>query len=393
MKEKEIYPEARKVARQLCDIMQEHDLDNLTALKEWLTENEEAGETIRMLTDSAGLSEKIELYKQCDKEEARRQLQARIHRYEQRRRFLKISAVAAGILLLLGFTGLMTYFVYPYEELPVMSVEPSISGPTLVTASGENVDLSYHAGDSIFRLFGNHILKNEEGLRYVEEDSLMEEYPVGQPFNQLIVPKQCNYQIALCDGSIVHLNAESRLEFPSRFSVGERKVRLTGEAYFEVKHDGRPFIVEVNQVNIRVYGTKFNVNSYDPLHIQTVLTEGSVGISFLDSPQKEQLLKPNQICCVNLETRQQIVQEVEVEKYISWIAGYLRYDHDPLEKLIQDLGRWYGEDFDFLTSDLKSIRISASINKDASLQEVLNMVQTTAKIKFQLKERRYIITR
>ena len=188
------------------------------------------------------------------------------------------------------------------------------------------------------------------------------------------------------------VNAGSRLEYPNSFPSHERKVRLTGEAYFEIKHDGRPFMVEVRQASIRVYGTHFNINAYQETNIETVLVEGKVGVSIQDSTYQEKILKPNQLSRLNLLTGEQEIVDVDVQKYIAWTTGFLRYDNDSLELLIEDLSRWYGTNFDFKDNKLKNIRISASINKDTPLEEVLAMIQTTAKIKFHLIERRYIIT-
>ena len=123
------------------------------------------------------------------------------------------------------------------------------------------------------------------------------------------------------------------------------------------------------------------------------MVEGKIGISIRDSSHQEKILKPNQLSRLNLLTGEQKIVEVDIQKYIAWTTGFLRYDNDPLELLIQDLNRWYGSDFEFSNNNLKNIRISASINKDTPLQEVLAMIQTTAKIKFHLIERRYLITR
>lgn len=389
MEEKKIYTQIFTIARQLCDIMQQHELQDIGELKEWLEHNSTATEIIQMLMNGSELSKAIELYRSQDKEKAIQALRTKIHDYQRHRLFIRIGRIAAAIILLVG-CGVLYNRLSQQEAPPIMvSASPVPPSPIIITPEGERYDLSKIVTDTTHNL--NIAYKNNDEIKYIYQPpthSTKEE-----AFNQLIIPHQCNYQITLCDGSVVRLNAESRLEYPNNFSSHERKVRLTGEAYFEIKHDGRPFIVEVRQAVIQVYGTKFNVNAYEDANIETALAEGKIGISIRDSSFQEKILYPHQLSRLNLLTGEQEIMEVDIQKHIAWTTGFLRYDNDPLEKLINDLSRWYGTEFDFTDDKLKNIRISASVNKDTPLQEVLAMIQATAKIKFHSIERRYIITR
>lgn len=389
MEEKKIYTQIFTIARQLCDIMQQHDLQDIGELKEWLEHNSAAREIIQMLMNGTELSKAIELYRRQDKEKAIQALRTKIHNYQRHRLFIRIGRIAAAIIVLIS-CGLL-YNNLSRQEAPkaLVSIPPTIPSPMIITPEGEHYDLSKIATDTTPSL--SIAYKNNEEIKYIYQPP--SNNTENEAFNQLIIPHQCNYQVTLCDGSVIRLNAGSRLEYPSNFPANERKVRLTGEAYFEIKHDGRPFIVEVRQAAIRVYGTKFNINAYEDTHIETVLTEGKIGISIPKTLHHEKILYPHQLSCLNLLTGEQEIIEVDIQKYISWTTGFLRYDNDPLEKLIKDLSRWYGTEFNFTDDKLKNIRISASVNKDTSLQEVLAMIQTTAKIKFHPIERRYIITR
>lgn len=393
MEEENIYTKTRIIVRQLCDIMQRHELQDIGELKEWLEHNGLAPEIIQMLMDGSELSKEIQLYRQQNSEAAVQALRAQIRHYQRCRLAVRISRIAAAILILLG-SGILYYRVSTPEISQSMVVlEQVVPSPQIITPDGICYNLSKIAADTLESGYNLNIAyKNDNEIKYVFQENpgdLKEE----EALNQLIIPSQCNYQVTLTDGSVVRLNAESRLEYPTHFSGHERKVYLTGEAYFEVRHDGRPFVVESNGMTVRVYGTRFNINAYENENIETVLIEGKVGVSFRDGSRQEQILKPNQLCQVDMFTHEQKIQTVDIQKYISWTKGFLRYDNDPLEKLIKDLGRWYGAEFSFSSHDLKGIRISASINKDTSLQEVLTMIQATAKIKFNLIERRYIITR
>ena len=388
MKETKRYIQIQTIARQLCDIMQQHELKDIGELKEWLEHNNTAIEIIKSLMDDSELSKKIELHRQQDKEQAILSLRAKIQKYQHHRVIIRISRVAAVIVLLIG-CGLLYHKLSQQEKHQTLaSTISSKLSPVIITPNGQYYDLSKVLTDTTHNL--NIAYKSTEEIKYTYQPPAVDIEEEG--YNQLIIPNQCNYQVTLCDGSVVRLNAGSRLEYPNSFPSHERKVRLTGEAYFEIKHDGRPSMVEVRQASIRVYGTHFNINAYQETNIETVLVEGKVGVSIQDSTYQEKILKPNQLSRLNLLTGEQEIVDVDVQKYIAWTTGFLRYDNDSLELLIEDLSRWYGTNFDFKDNKLKNIRISASINKDTPLEEVLAMIQTTAKIKFHLIERRYIIT-
>ncbi len=388
MKETKRYIQIQTIARQLCDIMQQHELKDIGELKEWLEHNNTAIEIIKSLMDDSELSKKIELHRQQDKEQAILSLRAKIQKYQHHRVIIRISRVAAVIVLLIG-CGLLYHKLSQQEKHQTLaSTISSKLSPVIITPNGQYYDLSKVLTDTTHNL--NIAYKSTEEIKYTYQPPAVDIEEEG--YNQLIIPNQCNYQVTLCDGSVVRLNAGSRLEYPNSFPSHERKVRLTGEAYFEIKHDGRPFMVEVRQASIRVYGTHFNINAYQETNIETVLVEGKVGVSIQDSTYQEKILKPNQLSRLNLLTGEQEIVDVDVQKYIAWTTGFLRYDNDSLELLIEDLSRWYGTNFDFKDNKLKNIRISASINKDTPLEEVLAMIQTTAKIKFHLIKRRYIIT-
>lgn len=392
MAEENIYSKTRLIARQLCDIMQQQELQDIGELKDWLEHNSIAPEVLRMLMNGTELSKEIEFYRRQDKETALRIFREKI-RYHRRRRIIKrISRAAAIIVILLAFTILYNRFPESEKPQPMVSVVPVTPSPIIKTPDGICYNLSKITTDTSQPASNLNIAyKNNNEIRYTYQTDT-KHLKESELYNQLIIPRQCNYQVTLCDGTVIRLNAESHLEYPTHFPRHERRVRLTGEAYFEVKHDDRPFIVEINEANIRVYGTRFNINAYEKENIETVLVEGKIGISIPNITHREQILRPNQLSRINLSSGEQEIRDVDIQKFIAWTTGFLRYDHDPLEKLIKDLSRWYGIEFDFNNNELKDIRISASINKDTPLQEVLTMIRTTAKIKFQLIERRYMIT-
>ena len=391
MKEEEVYRHSMLIVRQLCDIMKKQELQDITALKEWLEKNELAADVIQELMDDKVLLQHIEMYRRSDKEKEVKRLSVRIHRYRLHRRIVRLTAVAALAFLVIG-VGIWNKKTFREQaafteaELPVVQTTP-----LLILADGKQMVLDGKEENFAVALPENGIVyQDREELKYDQSEGHTSDALPSQ-LNRLMIPRQCNYRVVLSDGSVVHLNAESQLEYPTQFGADERRVILKGEAYFEVKPGQQPFIVEANQVDIRVYGTKFNVNAYADDYLETVLVEGKVGLSLQADAGQTQMLKPSQWCAVNLRKPEFQVAQVDVNPYISWTKGYLRYDNDSLEKLLQDLERWYNVDFVFSVPKLKELKISASINKDVPLEEVLAMIETTLKVKFNQAERKYTI--
>ena len=111
----------------------------------------------------------------------------------------------------------------------------------------------------------------------------------------ITVPAGQRINITLADGTNVWLNARTTIQYPITFNEKERLVKLDGEAYFDVTKDkSKPFIVQTNNYNVEVLGTKFDVDSYSETEIfETTLMEGSVRISSLTDANESLMLTPH----------------------------------------------------------------------------------------------------
>src|SRR5690606_14528239 len=137
-------------------------------------------------------------------------------------------------------------------------------------------------------------------------------------YNKITTPRGGQYQLTLADGSRVWLNAASSITFPTLFSGNDREVNITGEVYFEVAHDAKmPFRVVVNNMEVQVLGTRFNVNAYEGEEaIKTTLLEGSVEVS---EGKESVLIKPGEQSTVFPDNRNNgkiSVHKVDLEKII-----------------------------------------------------------------------------
>lgn len=225
---------------------------------------------------------------------------------------------------------------------------------------------------------GISITKTIEGiLQYRIDPTLV----VGTGFNTITTPRGGQYEIILPDGSQVTLNAESSLRFAVDMHRQKRRiVNLKGEGYFEVKKDlKRPFIVESDQQEIQVLGTVFNVNTYHSSRSLTTLLEGSVLIN-----QKQQL-HPGQQAQVEGELVR--VKNVDVNDFVDWKNNSFIFRNEGLESIMQRVARWYNVDYTFENTAARDIVFNGEISRYAKVEEVLNLLKVTSKVKFDIQDR------
>ena len=165
-------------------------------------------------------------------------------------------------------------------------------------------------------------------------------------YNTLYVPYAKRFHLVFSDGSSVHLNAGTTIRFPVKFLKGQpREVFLDGEAFFDIiKDEKQAFIVQANRLRTKVYGTKFNVNSYRNNDLdQIVLQEGSVGVKSNGEQTKtsaEILLKPNEIAILD-KTNLLYKQKVDIKSHIAWVKGVFMFKNERFEDIFKKLERHY----------------------------------------------------
>lgn len=160
--------------------------------------------------------------------------------------------------------------------------------------------------------------------------------------NTVVIPHGFTYDIKFDDGTQAHLNSNSYIEFPKSFDNRQQRiVSLKGEGYFKVAKSPKPFIVKVGELEIKVYGTEFNVNTNKEGRVETLLVQGSVGVKRADSDQ-ETILKPNDMLVYNLTSKSVIVREVVPDDYLAWMAGDFTCSSQPLYYLLDEISAFYG---------------------------------------------------
>lgn len=267
--------------------------------------------------------------------------------------------------------------IYPKEN----KIDPNKI--TLTTGKGviciDSIDKSQLATLPITKM-------SDKNLSYVtkSEDTVIE-------FHTLTIPKGKTFSIALSDGTIVHLNANSELIYPSSFAgAKERRVKLSGEGYFEVAHDDQSrFIVETERVDIKVYGTKFNVNTYKKGVIETTLLEGSVSIQ--DEDSDEIMLKPNQLASC-AEGKDIMIKDVDGSNYISWTEGVYNFYDQSLFSIMSSIVAWYGYEVRFSSEKVARMRFICNIPRFDSIDEVMKILSMSKSFTYTIEDNILTIT-
>lgn len=290
------------------------------------------------------------------------------------RRIVLTGGVAAAVL----FFSMILY----YREAETVAIEPIIMAEQhvvkLIKDSGEEINLEEIGTASI------KVDTAKKTLHYIakSKEEVIE-------YHTIAVPKETDYSVTLSDGTKIKLNAGSQLRYPTRFKEGEpRKVYLSGEGYFEVVHsDKNQFVVNVEQMNVVVYGTKFNINSYSN-NIETVLEEGSVAITVNG---KTQMMKPNEKSIVSKLGDNVRIEQVNARDYLSWTGGYFVFENKPLREIIETIQRWYDCEIQFDNEEVQQIVLSCHVEKTASLDDFLNAIMKTDKVKYRRVYDKYLI--
>lgn len=243
----------------------------------------------------------------------------------------------ASITILLAGLGYITNLSFKTEEKQNIEVKNYV---VLEKSSGKIEYISDKNDKIIKDTLGNVISKhNNKELIYYKNPTIK-----TVTYNTIKVPFSKTFKVKLSDGTIVHLNAGTSFTYPEQFNAGNtRKVALKGEAYFEVfKDKTKPFIVEVNDVNIEVLGTTFNVNNYEEDNfINCVLTEGSVRLSEKENQENNIVLKPNYKATWQKEGKSFITEKVNPNNYSAWINGELIFNKNSFTNIAKKIERYY----------------------------------------------------
>ena len=201
-------------------------------------------------------------------------------------------------------------------------------------------------------------------------------------------------KLYLPDGTLVWLNAGSRMTYSQGFGVDNRKVELEGEGYFEVKRNEKiPFFVKTKDLQLQVLGTKFNFRDYPEDHEVVVsLLEGKVGLNNLLREEKEAVLSPDERAVLNKANGLLTVESVTASNASQWTDGYLFFDEELLPDIAKELERSYNVKIHIANDSLKTFRFYGNfVRREQNIQEVLEALASTEKMQYKSEERNITI--
>lgn len=309
--------------------------------EEFIFENEELHEAFNQAIDAfEAIRNERGTFDINEDEDARfKKLQTKIINQKKRSKSLRIfTSSAAAVLLLIVVSTLLVHYNKPENTEAVVSSIGEIM-------SNNNVQLI--TGSNVLELDDNSTLNlSEKKQRAVIRNPFTrkEINLTDNQSNKLVVPYGKRSTLILADGSKVHLNSGTKMEFPSTFSGKQREIHVEGEIFIEVtKQSNVPFLIHTPHSRITVHGTSFNVSSYAEDESESVvLVNGSVEVK---SENHAILLQPNEMA--RIEDGQIQKKQVDVSDYTSWVDGYMQLSKTPLNEVLKKIGRYYNVQFQY----------------------------------------------
>lgn len=287
---------------------------------------------------------------------------------------------AAAILIGICLVGGLYFTLNPTKTEPVISqvdvhdALPGFEGAVLTLEDGTEWVLdSAKNGQLAINSSSNITVQNGTLVYDTSKNAKVQYHTISTNAGR-------EYRLMLSDGSVVKLNAESSIRFPTTFSGSERRVSITGEVYFEVAHnEQKPFFVTAAQTEIKVLGTTFNINSYkDEKYVKTVLAEGSVEVI---SPNQTRLLKPGELANVSADGKIDI-KEADLNKELGWVRNRFVFENSSIENIMRQVSRWYDVEVVYERKPTQSF--IAEIPRNVKASEFFRILEATGWVSFSI---------
>ena len=311
---------------------------------------------------------------------------------EEKRRPLRIwwYVAAAVVILVVGLSYYMSNNVTTEVEKKVL-ILPGIQQAQLTLPDDSVIDVDKKEVSMV--VDGVQVQYKKGVLTYLPTETIEqekgneEEIPVKS--NTLKIPRGAENTVILTDGTIVHLNAGSKLTYPVRFGQRSRTVLLEGEGYFRVKEDKeRPFVVKTHFGDVTVHGTEFNVNAYnDAKACYTTLVSGKV--SCANSSQGSIVLAPGEQAVSSVGKLEK--RSVDIEEYIGWVKGEYIFNNRTLGEIMQTFERWYDISVYYETPALRDLAYSGNLKRYGTINTFLDALEVTGDIYYKINGKNILI--
>lgn len=353
-------------------------LEERKQLEDWLNESTHHRELFEKYNNPAFLSS-VDLEKDMkESQEAYQDFMKRLKSTNTAHRFAWNKYVAAAVLIAFVSVAAITVYLYNGGESHSATELAAVSDRQVdaVTADSTNILLITASGEKIPVQNSQKMLSVSSGSIKIGEESIEDRAQTKTPdsevvYNTLKILRGKRFKMQLSDGTLVWLNADSEITFPSSFDGKERKVLAKGELFFDVTEDkAKPFIVETPTGKIRVLGTAFNVHCYKDEVTMTTLVRGKIAYSL---GEDSVILTPGQQCVV--EDNRLSVREVDTYDYVSWIDEVLVFKDKELDEIMNSLSRLYDVDIYYENPELKRLPFTGSFKQYENLDKIVRMIE------------------
>jgi len=306
-----------------------------------------------------------------------------------------ILAIAAGALILAFPKNAAQPRIAGRRSLPAAPADvlPGSDKALLTLGDGSTIVLDSANTGSLARQGNTQVLKLADGqLKYKSGSG---DDPVAVAYNTLATPRGGQYRLVLPDGSQVWLNAASRIRYPTAFTGHDRRVTVSGEAYFEIAANASmPFRVLVDRgagekdpMEIEVLGTQFNMNAYaDEAATRTTLLEGSVK---LIKGASSGIMKPGQQAQLGEDGAIRWVPGADLEKAVAWKNGVFEFGDEDLQTVMRQIARWYDVEVVY-EGKIPEDRFTGRVSRKTSLSGVLKILQLSG-IRFTIENKKIMV--
>ena len=325
-----------------------------------------------------------------DSQLAWEELESKLDYSKPKPRFMGLIKYAAILVLLVGigffFTQQKSNSNLPVIDKNAITLELGNGNIQVITEDGERTFID-KKGKPVGTQKGNVL-----NYKSVANDLTSLE-PI---YNELTIPYGKTFKLVLSDGTTIHLNAGSSIKYPVKFIEGaHREVFLKGEAFFDVvKNANQPFVVNINELNVRVLGTKFNVSSYpEEENINTVLVEGSVALHGKDNDFNSAntvLLEPGNKGEWNQKSKETSITQVDTKMYTSWVEGRMIFRNTPFKIIRKKLERHYNVSIKNNNEILEEKTYNAVFDVE-SIEQVLRTLNEIYSIEYIIDQNEIVI--
>lgn len=311
-----------------------------------------------------------------------------------RKKRIKLISYLSYAALIAGLVVTVFFFTYRNENQLGENALESFSSRTTISGKPDSKQIQISNSQRTFSLDGDEatVQYDEDGnliLGEMDVETVQQRSKSEEAFNEIYVPYGKRANLTLSDGTTLWINAGTRVVYPASFRGKVREILVEGEVYANVAHDPqRPFIIKTSKLDVKVFGTEFNLSAYkSEKQVDVVLVKGSIGVTLKNG--KTTLVEPNQLLIYN--NQEITVKQVEVERYISWKDGVYMFNNEPIENILMRLSKYYDVTINLPNSN-SGITCTGKLQLRDDLPNQLNGLSNIVPMNYSIREDTYTIS-